>query len=323
MLEGTPYDIPDGYARQSNHQTAKLPSTQYNSRSSNLTPSDTPTSASRNQRRKFMPLFSRVVVLLSILNLLFAPSRLPAADSLRRVTLLRTIPADEARQAVAVDSQFVYAIDNHRIGKYAKSDGRKVGSGEYSALGIIHLNSGVIVSGRLVCAHSNYPRVPMASSLEIFDPKTLRHVGSHSFGSAYGSLTWVDFHQGLWWLCFAHYEGKGGEPGKGPEWSTVVAFDTSWVHKGTWLFPPEVVERFRPHSCSGGCWVSPTLFLCTGHDRPELYMLEIPPAGSYLRLRGILNSPNPGQGIAVDPCDRTILYGIDRQRRAILVMRLE
>ena len=30
----------------------------------------------------------------------------------------------------------------------------------------------------------------------------------------FGSLTALDRHDGKWWAVFAHYDGKGGEPGR-------------------------------------------------------------------------------------------------------------
>ena len=62
---------------------------------------------------------------------------------------------------------------------------------------IIHLDSGVIVDGKLYCAHSNYPGIPMTSSIEVWDPSTLEHIESHSFGIFRGSCTWVDQLQGI------------------------------------------------------------------------------------------------------------------------------
>jgi ribose 5-phosphate isomerase B len=44
-------------------------------------------------------------------------------------------------------------------------------------------NAGTVRDGSLYCAHSNFPRVPMASSVEIFDTGTMKHVGTHSLDS--------------------------------------------------------------------------------------------------------------------------------------------
>jgi hypothetical protein len=60
---------------------------------------------------------------------------------------------------VAVDDEHVYAITNAAIGKYRKDTGERVGGWKESADGHIkHLNAGLILDGRLWCAHSNYPR---------------------------------------------------------------------------------------------------------------------------------------------------------------------
>jgi hypothetical protein len=46
----------------------------------------------------------------------------------------------------------------------------------------------------------------MTSSLEIWDAATLKHIGNHSFGINWGSLTWADFCDGYWWMTFANYD---------------------------------------------------------------------------------------------------------------------
>ena len=134
--------------------------------------------------------------------------------------------AKEARQGIAVDSNYIYVIGTQEIGKYCKKDGKHVKSwvGEEDGP-IIHLDSGVIIDGLLYCAHSNYPGIPMTSSVEIWDAKTLEHIDSHSFGINWGSCTWVDYHNGFWWASFAQYEKWKHETGKGSEWTTVVKFD--------------------------------------------------------------------------------------------------
>jgi hypothetical protein len=47
----------------------------------------------------------------------------------------------------------------------------------------------------------------MASSVEVFDARTLQHLESHSFGVDRGSLTWIDrAPDGSWWAGFANYD---------------------------------------------------------------------------------------------------------------------
>src|SRR5438105_5220522 len=68
---------------------------------------------------------------------------------------LRRFKADEANQGVAVDEQHFYAITNHAIGKYRKDTGARVASWDGGAGGKIkHLNAGVVLEGKLYCAHS-------------------------------------------------------------------------------------------------------------------------------------------------------------------------
>ena len=252
---------------------------------------------------------------------LLAASAVPAQT---RFVVLREFDAPEARQAVAVDSCCFYAIDNRTIAKYDKRTGELLNRWSGPKGGPIHhLNSGVVIGHRLFCAHSNYPHVPMTSSVEIWDTETMEHVANHSFGIYEGSATWVDFHNGSWWVVFANYNTRGGQPGKGPEWTTLVRFDTNWVRQEAWVFPDTLIERFRPYSNSGGAWGPDGLLYCTGHSRRELYVLDLPTAGSVLRLLRILPFASPGQGIAWDRSEPGVLYSIDRKRRKVVVSRLE
>jgi hypothetical protein len=236
---------------------------------------------------------------------------------------LRRFKAAEARQGVAVDARHFYAIDNHAVGKYDKRTGERVGG--YEALdggAIHHLNSGIVLDGRLYCAHSNYPGVPMLSSIEIFDTKTLEHVGSHSFGMLPGSATWIDRREGLWWVAFGNYEGHGGIPGRGPEWTEVVTYDDHWRPVGGYGFPADVVARFGTRSNSGGAFGPGELLYITGHDAPELYVLRIPRAGASLELTAVLTVASEGQGIAWDPSDPRVLYTVVKSTREIVVSQL-
>lgn len=229
------------------------------------------------------------------------------------------IQAGEARQGVAVDADHVYAIDNTTIGKYDKFTGERVAlwtAGPDTPLK--HLNSGIVRDGQLICAHSNYPELPMASSIEIWDAAKLEHIASHSLGVLYGSLTWLDWFGGHWWAGFAHYAGRGGEPGKGTEYTVVVKMDQEFRPLRSYLLPREVLERLAPASASGGAWTADGRLLISGHDRPELYMLGLPRAGSTLRLIKTVPFPNEGQAIAVDHTGAGLIYGIVRKTRTIV-----
>jgi len=251
----------------------------------------------------------------SFVTALLLASTALAADRAPRLE----IPAPEARQGVAVDAAHVYAIDNTTLGKYDKFTGERVA--QWSAdedTPLKHLNSGIVRDGQLICAHSNYGELPMTSSVEFFDTETLAHAGSHSFGVLYGSLTWLDWHESAWWACFAHYEGKGGEPGKGPAHTVVVKMDEDWRTMASWVLPSTVLERVAPHSASGGTWGLDGRLYIAGHDLPELYVLELPKAGSTLEHVDTIPFPNAGQAIAVDRSGSGLFYGILRKTRTIV-----
>lgn len=177
------------------------------------------------------------------------------------------------------------------------------------------LNSCALRSDDLICAASNYPNLPMASSVEIFDRDRLVHVRTHSFGPYRGSLTWFDWHEGSWWGGFANYDNRGGEPGRGHQWTTLVRFDEQFRETGAWLFPQSVLSRFAPYSNSGGAWGSDGLLYVTGHDRRELYVVQIPRAGSTLVHVATIGLVTEGQAIDWDPAPGRLLWSIDRKNR--------
>lgn len=142
--------------------------------------------------------------------------------------IVKVYNVPSSKQAVAVDSKYFYVINNSSITKHQKSDGLLVDSWEDKDSLIHHMNSGIIIGNKLYCINSNYPEIPMASSLEIFNPITLEHVSNHSFGILNGSATWVDRYKNYWYVAFAHYSGKDGTTGQDNAWSRLVKFDRKW-----------------------------------------------------------------------------------------------
>lgn len=231
--------------------------------------------------------------------------------------LLKKYSTDEATQGVAADRQHFYAIDNTRIGKYERGSGRKVGERPTSpVLPLIHMDGGMVHGNRLVCSHSNFSESPMLSSIEFFDTGTLRHLNSQSFGLDAGSLTWVDWHAGSWWVCFGHYNGKGGEPGKSNALTALVRYDAQWRKIAGYVFPLEAIARWDGMTASGGVWGPGERLIVTGHHAPELFLFRLPRAGSVLELVGIHESPAEGQGLAIDIPTRR-LFQIQRKERAV------
>lgn len=243
-----------------------------------------------------------------------------AATGLAAVEVAR-LPAEEARQGVVADARHVYAISNDRIGKYDRASGRRVGEWQGDPAVFRHMNSCILLAREIVCAASNYPDVPQASSVEWFDADGLRHLRTRSLGPGRGSLTWLDWHDGSWWACFANYDGRGGEPGRDHRLTTLVRYSPEFAEQGAWLFPAGVFERFAPYSSSGGLWGADGLLYVTGHDRPEAYALRLPTAGSRLEHVATIALPTPGQAIARDPIPGRI-WSIDRANRQAVLSEL-
>lgn len=228
----------------------------------------------------------------------------------------------EARQGVAVDAKYFYTVNSKGIGKYNKETGSMVLLWKDSTGKIIHLDGGVAVKDKLFCAHSNYPGIPMTSSIEIFSTKDLKHTGSHSFGIKYGSCTWADFYDNSWWICFAHYDQFIKDINKGTEWTVLVRFDRDWNEKESWTFPQNIISEIKPMSVSGGSWGADGKLYITGHDSAKVYILKLPQSGSVLEYLQSLKIDSHGQGIAWDRSEKDKLYGIIRKDDSVVVSEL-
>jgi len=237
--------------------------------------------------------------------------------------IVRTYQVQSARQAVAVDSIHFYVINNSSITKHLKENGSQVDSWYDNDSLIHHLNSGIIIDGTLFSINSNYPEAPMASSLEIFNPVTMEHIANHSFGILNGSATWLDFHDGHWYVAFAHYTGRGSEDGKNNSWTRLVKFDLHWRQIESWIFPPEIIEQFGTRSNSGGVILDDGRILCTGHDNYEIYVLEFPVKGYTLKWINTIAAGSFGQGIAYEKAgDADLIYGIIKKENKVVVTRI-
>lgn len=237
---------------------------------------------------------------------------------------IRRFQLQEAKQGVAVDAIHFFVINNVSITKHTKSNGKQVANWKDTTGLLKHLNSGVIIGNRLYCAHSNYPDKPMSSSIEVFDKTTLTHIASHSFGFFPGSATWIDFHKGYWWVAFANYSDKNSDGSRDNRWTTLVKFNTQWQQVESWAFPPELLQAFAPKSTSGGAWGKDGLLYCTGHDKPELYVLKLPERGANLQYLKTISTPSEGQGFAFDHSSKAfVLYGITRNDNYVVVSSIE
>ncbi len=221
-------------------------------------------------------------------------------------TATRTLAAPEAHQAAAADDQFVYAIASSTIAKYDRSTGERIAVSTGEAQ---HLNSGFLWKGQLLCAHSNYPKLPEQSQIKSLDRSTMRLTTLHDFGSYGGSLTWVVRHDDHWWCNFARYGEHNHE-------TFLVTFDDDWNEQARFTYPESVVKQLRTSSLSGGLWLDNRL-LVTGHDDPVVFRLKLPQNGSVLELVNTQSVPFTGQGFAIDPQGGG-LVGINRAKRQLI-----
>jgi hypothetical protein len=240
-------------------------------------------------------------------------------------TELARWPVRGANQGVAVDGEFFYGIGNFVIVKHRKSTGERVAEWIDRRGGpTIHLNGGYVRDGRLVLAHSNFPQLPMASSLEIHDAATLAPIATLSLGIRLGSLTWAEQRDGFWWACFANYNDQGTTPGFDNRWTYLGKFDEKWHLLESWTFPRQVVAAWGKSSSSGGSWGDDGLLYVTGHDAGELYVLRLPQRGVTLDYITTIDVPFEGQSWAWDRSVRgeRIIFGISRARHEVISARI-
>lgn len=263
----------------------------------------------------------RLIILFVSMCFLGLVGRSQQAVEIKRYTM----PDSIHLQGVAVDVAFFYVITNTSVYKHKKEDGKMVAFFDGKKEGIMkHLNAGIVRNGKLYCAHSNYPDSPMASAIEIFDTRTMEHIGNHSFGLFGGSVTWIDEKDGYWWVAFANYSGRRSSEGRDNRWTQLVKFTKKWERVASWIYPANVLESFAPYSNSGGAWNRNGELYVTGHDRKELYVLEIPASGFTLQYKRTIPTINGGQGIVLDKSVKAgeVLYAVNREDNSVIVEQL-
>lgn len=241
--------------------------------------------------------------------------------------LRRTFAAFDARQGVAVDRKYFYAVNNQTITKHDKATGKPllqfVGDSDGP---IIHMDSATVVGDKLYAATSNYNVTPEKSSVEVFDTRTMKHIDTFGFGIYRGSLTWLDRHDGAWWAAFANYDkppAGSTEPYGKTDNTQIVKLDDRFRVVESWTLPQELLDKVRPMSNSGGSWGPDGRLWITGHDYDEAYVMDIPSEGSDLRWVATVKLPDvEGQAIAWDRSTRTPeLWTIKRSTEEVLVFK--
>jgi hypothetical protein len=244
------------------------------------------------------------------------------------------IDSADAVQGIAMNANRVFTVANRSISEYDKFSGKLVStwSSIQTELSVVHLDSGVIHAGRLYAAHSNWPRVPMESSVEVFDIDPLMHVASFSFGTSRGSFTWLDWHAGFWWGTFTDYDIRQSESWSQPALPSaeisgthIVKMDDAFRIVRSWSLPALLRLQLAPMNNSGGSWGPDGHLYLTGHDRAELYVVRLPPNEDVAEWVATLAAPAiQGQGIAWDRFAlNPVLYGINRRHRQAVRLPLK
>ncbi len=238
--------------------------------------------------------------------------------------IARTYHCGEDAQGVAVDESGFYFISNRSVSKYTLQGELLATWKEDTPELIQHFDGGIVIDGLLYCSHSNYPEVPMASSIEVFDPENLTHLKTISLGIDSGSCTWVVRGDDCWYVGFAHYDSKTGiikdELDKDNRWTQIVRYDDQWHRTAGWILPKDLLAELHPYSLSGALYLNGK-FYCTGHNEQKLYMLEFPPHGMTMQWTGTMDIPFKGQGIAIDREGN--LWGVDRENGTVMMAKME
>ncbi len=237
---------------------------------------------------------------------------------------LKTFPI-KASQGVAVDSKHFYAISNTRITRHDKETGALISTWEAnkkepSQAHFTHMNSASVIDGMLYAAHSRFPVAPNDNSVEIFhiDGDSIKHETTIRMPKDHGSLTWIDRKSdGSWWMCYAVY----GKPDN--QNTKLVRYDFqegNFTEKQNWILPKETVAMWESMSCSGGSWGSDGNLYVTGHDKAEVYVLQMKD-DTLQHLRTEPVSGIFGQAIAWDrSSDKPVLWGIVKNKQVSLTL---
>jgi hypothetical protein len=224
----------------------------------------------------------------------------------------RKYVAPEAEEGVVVDAKHFYALDHRRIVKYDKKSGARVAEWKDVDGGPIrHFSGGVVVGKLLYASHVTHPELPAASSIEIFDTRSMKHVGTRSFGVVDGQIKWIDRYDGAWWLCLGYYDRhKGIDPVKGSRYTQIVKYNDQWQQQGAWLLDPKLVEaKLVPNSASGGSFGPDGRLYIAAKRGAEIHALSFPKAGSTMIWEGSYAVDIQGQQFSWDRSNPGMVYG--------------
>lgn len=231
----------------------------------------------------------------------------------------------DARKGVVADTEYFFAINTTSISKYDIRTGIHLKSINFEDHPRIrNLTGGVIVNNRLYVANAPETDKHRQNTIEVFT-KDLVYLYNINVTGNTGSLTWIDYYDGKWWGCFAHFNDQ-------VRYTAMVEFYhpnpnleiiphqkdlVNWHVKDRWFFPHKVSECFKPYSCMGGSFGPDGKLYVTGNNKNELYVLNFNQYSPIMALDHTKNVDIEGKGICWDR-ERGLLYGTGRNESVFI-----
>ena len=190
----------------------------------------------------------------------------------------------EAKQGIAVDNEYFYAISDKAIGKYNKKTGKIVLRWK-SKKDITHLNGGFIDGNKLICVHNPTGK----NSIVTFDKNTLKKLSDKKI-NVDGSLTWYYPYDNTNYGVLAYYKDNVNK-------TKFCKFDDDFNVVKSWSFPQKIIDDIKPWSISGG-FIKSGYVYASGHDKSVIYKFTMNDDKDVLTLFDTIDVVSSGQGIA-------------------------
>lgn len=218
-------------------------------------------------------------------------------------------------QGTFVDNEHIYVIYTKSFIQLDKK-GNKVKEVDLSdRKDIQNLQNGIAVGNIFIVNNSKNK-----NTIEVFD-KNLNFSYTIKITGGLGNLIWIDYFQGKWWGCFAHYK-------KDTQYTVVVEFYTginvtgadsmitresselnkrdldteyvpNWGIRNRWYFSFKIYNKLTPYSLSGGSFRSDGK-LCISDYNKRIYMVDFYPTSFVMQLDYIQLNTTPIIGISWD-----------------------
>lgn len=233
----------------------------------------------------------------------------------------------DAHKGIAAGRDFFYVINTNSISKHSTKTGELIKRVDFSNHPRIkNMNGAVVVRNNLYVTNSPATVKHRQNTIEVFNRDLVYLYHINVTGNT-GALTWIDYHNGKWWGCFAHYDDmvrytvlvEFYHPNPDLEYEdTIHSKDlVNWHVKDRWFFPHKVNEHFLPYSCTGGSFGPDGKLYVTGH-RNEIYVLDFHPKAEIMGL-DYIKETDINVSVSIDK-ERGILFGINKDNKTVHIL---